>query len=489
MSSFHYPPHSLRLRITLSIGLLVAILMAAISISIIFTWRSMILENEVKNARNLSRAFSIPILDALIWSENNIIYSEPQIRSQIDDFIEKVENIRFIILTDTDGQILAHSDPSLYGHSGQLPGAYHYEEVSKLLFTIYKNARYGWIIETIQPLQISGKRWGTLQIGIDANPIRREIRILFIRLYFFTILLIGVTMAVLYVLVGRMTHSLKDLITLVDKVDIDSEEFMNIKFKDDEIGYLYNHFRDLELRLKESRNDLLNAQRQIYQAEKLASIGRLSSGVAHEINNPLNGIKSCLYSINKWPEDTEKRIRYIELMSEGVMHIEAVVQKLLGFARQQSRNIHSFEINHSIGKVLALIEYRIQQRNIEIKTEFSDLLPPVVADEQNIQEVIMNLLLNAMDAVSDNGIISIRTGFDDNNLLFIEIEDNGTGIPAEDLERIFDPFYTTKDEGKGTGLGLSVSLGIIESYKGRISVLSQTGAGAKFRIQIPVGAE
>jgi two-component system, NtrC family, sensor kinase len=476
-------PVGLRLRITLTIGLLIAVLMAIVSISIIFTWRSMILQNELENAYELSSAFAVPVLDALIYSKQNPGFGNTQLQSQIHDFRQKIQAIQFVIVLDEKGELLARSDD----YSDAPPDL--------LLSAAGKNAaacqlmekdHYGWLIESFQPLHIGSKVWGTLHIGFDANPIHREIKRLFFRLFASTIALILVTTAALWFLVGRLTDSLRHLVKLVDRLDFDSQAFPKWVSEDDEIGILQNRFKALEGRLKDSRRQLVEAQRQIYQAEKLASIGRLSSGVAHEINNPLNGIRSCIYAMEKTPEDSSKQKRYLKLISEGLAHIEIVVQKLLDFARQRPRQFQKISWERPIEKALDLLAFRIQQRQIVIQKEYAEELPFVCADEQTLQEVAMNLILNAMDAVAGKGVIRLYL-FSKANLVYFAVEDNGSGISPDYLPHVFEPFFTTKDEGKGTGLGLSVSLGLIESYNGKLTAESVLGRGSKFTVVLPAG--
>ena len=472
----------LRLRITLTVGLLISVLMAAVSISIIFTWRSMILQNELKSARELTSAFAVPVLDLLIYSSQNPGFSNTQLQSQISDFHKKIHDIQFVFVLDANGELLARSDDYADAPYSFLVSAAGRNAACQLS----KHTHYGWLIESFQPLHIGSKVWGTLHIGFDANPIHYEIKHLFFRLFAFTIALILVTTAVLWFLVGRLTDSLRNLLIMVDRVDIDSQAFQEWVAENDEIDILQNRFKALEQRLKESRRQLVDAQRQIYQAEKLASIGRLSSGVAHEINNPLNGIRSCIYAMEKAPEDMEKQQRYLKLIREGVQHIEIVVQKLLDFAKQRPRQFQKISWERPIEKALDLLAFRIQQRGIIIKKDYAKALPFVCADEQTLQEVAMNLILNAMDAVSEKGAVTLHL-FHKDSAVYFAVEDNGCGIGADFLPHVFEPFFTTKDEGKGTGLGLSVSLGLIESYNGTLTAESVPGRGSKFTVVLPAG--
>ncbi len=238
-------------------------------------------------------------------------------------------------------------------------------------------------------------------------------------------------------------------------------------------------------RLKLSKQQLATAQKQVYQSEKLASIGRLASGVAHEINNPLNGIKNCLYAIQKEPDNKEQTTEYLSLINEGMNYIENVIKKLLGFARQQTQITHSLIINEMIINVYKLLEYKLKQKQSVVNLDLLEDIPTISADIQLIQEVIMNILINAYDAIGERGEIKIKSGIQDSKHIFFSIIDNGIGLNGDELDKIFDPFYTTKDPGEGTGLGLWVSLGIVENHNGQITVSSVQNKETIFTVILP----
>jgi C4-dicarboxylate-specific signal transduction histidine kinase len=169
-------------------------------------------------------------------------------------------------------------------------------------------------------------------------------------------------------MINRMTSSIEQLVRAIDSIDFLSALPSGPPQLQDEIGFFHRHFVLLQSRLDSSKRALEQAQKQIYQAEKLASIGRLASGVAHQVNNPLNGIKSCLYAIKQNPNDLARVREYLPLINEGIDDIEIVVKKLLGFARQQSTSEHRININDAIRKVIGLFELRLKEKMIDIRT-------------------------------------------------------------------------------------------------------------------------
>ncbi len=215
------------------------------------------------------------------------------------------------------------------------------------------------------------------------------------------------------------------------------------------------------------------------------------SGIAHEINNPLNGIKSCIYTIKKEPDNHDQLQNYLDLITEGLNHIEMIVQKLLGFARQPSPtnnkdNMIPVNVNESIQKTLALLAYKLDKNQIEQSLHLDDTIPPIKIDQNLLQEILMNLIINSFDALNDGGILTITTSLITENEIKILIKDNGPGIEPENLKLIFEPFFTTKDVGEGTGLGLSVSKGIVEAHGGTLKVSSVLGKETVFSVCLPV---
>jgi len=479
---------SLKSKMLLFIGGIITLVMFTISLGILFQWRHLILEKQNQNARAITRAFSISILDVLVYAENGNFLSDDLLQTYLVDFQNKIPGVKYCMILNRENRVIAHSDFSRFNHVYNDSLSRKLDRTNVLISAVYRHADYGWIVETVMPLQIGGKRWGVLRIGFDAASTRREIRTLFFLLFGITFLVISVTLPVLYIFIDRLTKSLEKLVSVMDETDLESAMPLTLPVTDDEIGFLIHHFELMRKRILESKSQLVNAQKQIFQAEKLASIGRLASGVAHEVNNPLNGIKNCVYAIQRDPEDRQQMREYLELINEGLNHIEMIVQKLLGFARQQSKSVEAVNLNNSVQKVLQLLDYKFKQKQITVHLRLDENLPEIKADEQLMQEVVMNLLLNSCDAVTTGGEIEIESGKAENNHIFISITDNGSGIPEEERQKIFDPFYTTKDPGEGTGLGLSVSLGIVEAHGGSIRVESVPRQKTRFTVNLPIEA-
>lgn len=248
--------------------------------------------------------------------------------------------------------------------------------------------------------------------------------------------------------------------------------------------------------LEESNRQLKMAQDEVLRSEKLASIGKLAAGVAHEIGNPIGIILGYIEVLHHNINQQEENFDTLKRIENEIMRIDKIIRELLSFSHPSKVSLHPIQVNPLIEETALLISHQKAFRSIELELKLQESLPLIMADEQQFQQVMINLFINAMDAMPNGGKLTIisEQQSDVTNLshtpsnpsgIKITIRDTGIGIKKEDLNRIFDPFYTTKDPGKGTGLGLSVCLRIIESFGGTISVVSSSGKGTKFTTILP----
>ncbi len=242
--------------------------------------------------------------------------------------------------------------------------------------------------------------------------------------------------------------------------------------------------RTLEEKVKERSKELLDMQIRMGRAERLASIGMLSAGVAHEINNPLGGILALTsLTLEEVSPDDPNRENLEEVVRQA-QRCKVIVKGLLDFSRQSVSSAEPVELGRAAQKALALVRSQASFFNIELVFDCDPDLPPIMADQSELQQVILNIIVNAVQAMDEHGRLTIATR-SVNGFAELSITDTGRGISPENLDRVFDPFFTTKDEGHGTGLGLSIAYGIVSKHGGTISAESEVGVGSTFTVRFP----
>jgi two-component system NtrC family sensor kinase len=305
-------------------------------------------------------------------------------------------------------------------------------------------------------------------------------------------------------LVNRPVRELLEHTKMLSRGELDG---LVSSFANDELGELADSFNAMTLNLRRAREELegwgrnleqMVAQRtqevtqmqaQLVRSEKLASLGELVAGIAHEINNPLTGILvfSSLIESNRKLDETMKND--IQTVIRETKRCASIVKGLLEFARCSTPQMGLSCVNEISDTALSLIEHQILFQDITVVRQYATDLPPLLLDPNQFEQVLVNMYLNAGQAMQGEGILQVASGVDwEHGCIFVRISDNGCGIPEPNLTKIFDPFFSTK-ENKGTGLGLSVSYGIIEKHGGRIDVQSEVGRGTTFTIKLPMHQE
>lgn len=248
----------------------------------------------------------------------------------------------------------------------------------------------------------------------------------------------------------------------------------------------------LERRIAHATRELTDSQAQIMRAEKLASVGRMAAGVAHELNNPLTGVLTFAHLVaRKMPEGSTERAD-LEVVISETKRCAKIIRDLLQFARQSQPDRRPEDLGALIRQALLLLQHQADFFNIDVAVDIDPQLPRVVVDAGQITQVLINLVQNAVHAMPDGGTLQITASLRPAahgaiDTVAVVIRDTGCGIAPENISKVFDPFFTTKEPGKGTGLGLSVSLRMIESHGGTMDIASTLGAGTQVTVALPVG--
>lgn len=249
-----------------------------------------------------------------------------------------------------------------------------------------------------------------------------------------------------------------------------------------------DEFSNLAIAINRMIYELTEKHKQLLQSRKMAAVGTLTSGVAHELNNPLNNIsittEALIEGLSNYTHD-----EVLDMLKDIYTQVErasGTVKNLLDFTRLEQSKIETLVVNEVIQSSLQLVNNERVLNAVEIELDLTDNLPKVKGNVRNLQQVFLNLFLNGIQAMPEGGRLSIHTNETSDGYVKINVTDNGCGISKENIEKVFDPFFTTKDVGKGTGLGLSVSYGIIQNIGGRISVDSEEGKWTTFSVYLPV---
>jgi len=255
----------------------------------------------------------------------------------------------------------------------------------------------------------------------------------------------------------------------------------------DEVYELAESFNRMMMHLQKSEEERKEMEERVLQADKLASIGRLAAGVAHEINNPLSLILGYTNMLRKECPDTGETKEDLDVVYNNARVCKKIVEDLLNFSRQTKANRVPTDINAAVESGVLSMEDTLRSGGINVIRDYDSALPLLTADEDKLKRVFMNLLLNSFQAMQPGGSLTVRTAYDrEGNGVRIVFSDTGCGIPNEIRDKIFEPFFTTKQPGEGTGLGLAVSYGIVKEHKGEISVRSEEGKGSSFTLWFPL---
>lgn len=453
----------------------------------------------------------------IIGSQDAISYVRVVNDKGVTSFSSNIEDIGDSVSKNSESCVVCHIPGKSSVNMNHSPSFRIYEnegeEILGLMTPIYNspNCYNSTLCHVHSP---DKNKLGILDVRMSLSKLRTEIKnsILIFTVFLITILVFFVI--IMAVIISRfVTSPVKQLVAGTEKVadgNLDVDITVN---SNDEIGQLSNSFNKmitdlkianeeirtwstrLEKKIEERTKKLYLTRAKLIQSEKMASMGVLASSVAHEINNPLQGILTyikLMLKVMRSGPPSEKNVadfeEYLGLMGTEIERCGDMVKNLLVFSKQSKLEIRDEDINIIIDHGLKLIDNKIKLQNINVRTELNRDIPKLKCDKQQIQQSLIALLINSCEAMGENGEIVIRTSQFDNQYILIAISDTGKGIKEENIHNVFDPFYTTKESSKNTGLGLFVVYGIIKEHGGTIEVQSKLGEGTKFLIKLPISS-
>ena len=355
---------------------------------------------------------------------------------------------------------------------------------------------------------------GVLDVALNLETVDREVANLQFRVLLVTA--VEVTLISLFIIyftrrfLGRPIEKLIGGFKAVSQMELDQP--LDIVGSSEELDELARSFdvmrgrlstalaeineftQNLETKVEERSQQLKTAQKKLLQSDRLASLGQLSASVAHEINNPISGVLNLSMLLQRMLKDDgippgriEEFRKYLSQVTSETARVGRIVSDLLAFSRRSKPQRTAADLNRIVKTTLSLAQHKMKLSNVTVETSFREDLPPAHCDASQIQQVVLNLLLNAAEATQSKTErrVTVATAAGEGTV-WLAVSDNGEGIQPENLSRIFDPFFTTKSEGKGVGLGLAVSYGIVQSHGGDIDVTSKVGEGTTFTVFLPL---
>ncbi|MDT8317133.1 MAG: ATP-binding protein [bacterium] len=398
---------------------------------------------------------------------------------------------------------------------------------------IYKieSRRAGWFISQYDalviyaPLVSNVKVFGGIRVTFPLGELNNLlVRTRWLMLFYLSFALLLFLLFGSYLLSRRIANPLKDIAATSEKIaDGDLTQRVD-DYGENELGQLSRSFNKMADRVAEHvgylqrvNRDLRVTKQELIRSEKLASVGRLAAGVAHEIGNPLGAILGYTDMMLKGVGDESVRQDFLERMEKELKKIDFTIRELLDYSRTSKLEVRETDVNKVVSETISLVSHQKEFEKLKLELKLGENLPLVLVDEGQLQQIMMNIVLNAVDAMPDGGKLSVLTetgiakddtvkfvrrrrkddAFHDfsiksddikdkgKEMVQISFVDNGIGIEKDSLDNIFDPFYTTKEPGSGTGLGLSISQRIVETFKGKIEVQSEAGRGTTFTVSLP----
>ncbi len=298
-----------------------------------------------------------------------------------------------------------------------------------------------------------------------------------------SLILSAVIFLLLYLIVIKPISKLSSKMTMAKEGDLTVRSELT---QSDEVGDLGRSFDSMIEKLQNTRLELEKYHfRQMERADRLASVGELASGIAHEIRNPLAGIAGAVQVLSKEFKGDKQKVKIVQEILQQIRRMDKSVKDLLNYASPSIPTFGMGNINEIVEKSLFFVTQQPKARGIKVVKELDQNLPPMKRlDEKQIQQVLLNLFLNALNAMEGNGILRIATFIENGSTVVIEVEDTGKGIPEDEIDKLFTPFYTTRVEG--TGLGLSISSRIVEQHGGNISIKSKVNEGTCMKVSLPL---
>ncbi len=447
--------------------------------------RSALYNATEQKGRMLAQTVSALIINELIYEKLGLVEEGGLIDNYVRElFLREELELLYVAVLDNTFQVISHSD---FGEFGKF---YDDPFVRKTLTSsevLVKKSRFSEAhidaLEFAAPLSIEGKNWGALLFSLSLRGVEREARTILVQIFSLTFLALVFLFVLIYFLSQRFIRPIIDMSQAMAEVELGMvEKTIPVKGKD-ELSQLAESYNEMVRRIRRANEEMGLIHEKLLHSEKLATLGVLSASVAHRINNPLGGLFNCVRMLQRRGDETEFRQNYLTLIEEGLGSIEETVGHLLWTAGKREREEEKSEISTILSGVVKFLDYRMRRQNIKYLQVISpDLEIPIAPHD--LEELFLNTMINAIQAMEKGGELTIKAKKDGSSI-GIQVQDTGVGIPSDQIDKVFNLFYSTKKAGEGTGLGMWMTYELVAKYKGNIEIKSEEGIGTTVFITIP----
>jgi signal transduction histidine kinase len=475
---------SLKLKIFLSVGLFYLAAIGTLTYLTIRSQRGLLLEQMAERAKAGINLMELSVTGALYKLDTFRLETVAREAKALPD-------VDYAYIFDDKGRIVGdfHEDQSQLFTTFADELGKRILKSNEILVNIVNDKH---ILDISKPVNLGHKKLGGIRLGFNLKPLVEEIRTVTFRAVGIATAIFLLGLGFIFIITIRMTGPIEKLTVAARRIEEGDLQYRVSIRRDDEIGSLATAFDQMAERLMQREKELKESQNTLRRADRLSSLGLLTAGLAHEIRNPLVAIRTFTQLLPERYNDAEFREGFQGLALKEVDRICGLINDLLSFARPSRPNVAEENMNDVVDGIARILETEAKEKGVEITKDFAPNLPKVWIDREQLKQVFMNLIFNAIQAMKEGGSIFISTRVTSRNdaehsgqFVQVEIRDTGIGIPPENLDHIFDPFFTSKDEGNG--LGLSISHQIVQEHGGYVTVESKVDVGTTFFINLPTG--
>lgn len=447
--------------------------------------RSALYHASEKQGRILAQTVSALIINELIYEKLGLVEEGGLIDNYMRDlYLRSDIDLDFVAVLNNALKVTSHSDFKEFGKTYNSSFVQAAQQSDRVLVRKVSSSNYdSESLEFAAPLSIEGKRWGLLVFSLSLREMEQEIQTMISQVITLSLLTLLFLFTLIYFLSRRFIKPIIDLSVAMGEVEVEMGEKTVPVAGNDELSRLAESYNDMVRRIRKANEEMKMTHEKLLLSEKLATLGVLSSSIAHRINNPLGGLFNCVGLLRRQGEDPEFRNKYLDLVEEGLQSIKETVGQLLYTAGKREGEEKRSDVAAVLSRVIRFLDYRLKKQDISYAAAIQPGLVIPVAPH-DLEEMFLNTMINAIQAMEFGGNLLVSANQKE-NLINIDVEDTGTGIPEDRLPHVFELFYSTKKAGEGTGLGMWMTYELVKKYQGDISINSQENIGTKVSLIIP----